>query len=123
MSHRVKVSKEKKVTVILPRAFQVLVRIPMSVREAKGLILPEKKHKWQESAMVVDVMETGNYVEEVSKGDRVLIHGHEGKWVDEEIFGDDKVYRFIDESDILALVTEVSTTHKWGKHNGISTSK
>lgn len=71
------------------------------------LITVEKDRRWKEEQLEAVVTHVGPWVDEVAVGDRVVMQGHEGRWIDPGLIdGPDSpnVYRFAEVKDILAVM-------------------
>lgn len=68
------------------------------------LITVEKDKRWKEEQIECEVTHVGPWVDEVAVGDRVVMQGHEGRWIDPGLVGEEGVYRFAEVKDILAVM-------------------
>ncbi len=69
------------------------------------LIRTEKNKVWREEQIEAEVTHVGPWVDEVAVGDRVVMKGHDGRWIDPGLVGSaEGVYRFAEVKDILAVL-------------------
>ena len=74
------------------------------------LIRTEKNKVWREEQIECEVTHVGPWVDEVKPGDRVVMKGHDGRWIDPGLVGgtdDRSTYRFAEVKDILAVMEPV----------------
>lgn len=71
------------------------------------LIRVEKDKRWQEEQIEAEVTHVGPWVEGVKVGDKIVMAGHEGKWMDRGLVDEDGTYRLCKEGDILGVLESV----------------
>jgi co-chaperonin GroES (HSP10) len=102
-----------------PLSGRVIVQIPVQdeVTTRSGLVVidPRIKEDWERKSLVADVLEVGEMVNGVRKGDKVLIQGSRGRFMgpDERtgVLADaGREVRCVYEHDIEAIIeTEIET--------------
>lgn len=92
---------------IRPIGQNILVKLKH--RESSvGLTIPDKAKRWQEKTLECEVVSIGPYVRSIEVGEVVMIEGHSGKWIDQELTDDPtETYRMIDRSDVIAILDPV----------------
>lgn len=84
---------------------KLLEKSPLTVGGIE-LIRTEKGKKWQEEQIEAEVTHVGPWVDEVHVGERVVMKGHEGRWIDPGLIDGDMTatYRFAEVKDILVVM-------------------
>lgn len=84
---------------------KLLEKSPLTVGGIE-LIRTEKSKVWREEQIEAEVTHVGPWVDEVQVGDRVVMKGHDGRWIDPGLVEGDmnSTYRFAEVKDILAVM-------------------